>query len=156
MPKRTILITGASGEIGHGLIDRLAEAGRDRILALDLHAPEDALRARCYRFITGDIKNKDAVQLSTPTTSLTIRGTKFILAVAADGTTTLGVLEGAVDVAPCGGAQSVRENTGQAVQVSTSCKSNSVDLGSVPTDFATAGDYDVSENNAGAAPGTGR
>jgi len=108
-----------------------------------------------FRFITGDIKNKDAVKLSTPTTSLTIRGTKFILAVAADGSTTLGVLEGAVDVAPCGGAQSVRENTGQAVQVSPSCKSNSVDLGSVPTDFATAGDYDVSENNAGSAPGTG-
>ena len=108
-----------------------------------------------FRFITGDIKNKDAVKLSTPPTSLTIRGTKFILAVAADGSTTLGVLEGAVDVAPCGGAQSVRENTGQTVQVSPSCKSNSVDLGSVPTDFATAGDYDVSENNAGATPGTG-
>ena len=28
-----------------------------------------------FRFITGDIKNKDAVKLSTPTTSLTIRGT---------------------------------------------------------------------------------
>jgi threonine 3-dehydrogenase len=52
---RTILITGASGEIGHGLIDRLAASGRDRILALDLHAAEDALRAKCYRFITGDI-----------------------------------------------------------------------------------------------------
>ncbi len=55
MASRTILITGASGEIGHGLIHRLAEQGRDRILALDLHAPEDALRARCYRFLTGDI-----------------------------------------------------------------------------------------------------
>jgi nucleoside-diphosphate-sugar epimerase len=55
MATRTILITGASGEIGHGLIDRLAENGRDRILALDLHTPEDALRAKCYRFITGDI-----------------------------------------------------------------------------------------------------
>jgi nucleoside-diphosphate-sugar epimerase len=55
MAPRTILITGASGEIGHGLIYRLAEQGRDRILALDLHAAEDALRARCYRFLTGDI-----------------------------------------------------------------------------------------------------
>ena len=53
--KPVVLITGASGEIGHGLIDRLAEQGRDRILALDLHAPEDTLRAKCYRFITGDI-----------------------------------------------------------------------------------------------------
>src|SRR5262245_19282884 len=55
MSPRTILITGASGEIGHGLITRLAEQGRDRILALDLHAPKDELRARCYRCIAGDI-----------------------------------------------------------------------------------------------------
>src|SRR5215469_11222910 len=84
-----------------------------------------------FRFITGDIKNKDAVKLITPTTSLTIRGTKFILAVAAAGSTTLGVLEGAVDVAPCGGAQQVLENSGQAVQVSTLCRATSVSLGSV-------------------------
>ncbi|HKF60792.1 MAG TPA: FecR family protein, partial [Dongiaceae bacterium] len=109
-----------------------------------------------FRFITGDIKNKDAVRLITPTTSLTIRGTKFILAVAADGSTTLGVLEGAVDVAPCGGAQQVLENSGQAVQVSTLCRATSVSLGSVPTDFATALDYDVSENNAGGTPVVGR
>lgn len=106
-----------------------------------------------FRFITGDIKNKDAVKLTTPTTSLTIRGTKFILAVGPDGSTTLGVLEGAVDVTPCGGAQPVRENTGQAVRVDTGCRSTSVSMGSVPTDFATAADYDVSENNAGEAPG---
>jgi hypothetical protein len=43
-----------------------------------------------FRFITGDIKNKDTVKLTTPTTSLTIRGTKFILAVTADGTTSVG------------------------------------------------------------------
>jgi hypothetical protein len=103
-----------------------------------------------FRFITGDIKNKDAVKLSTPTTSLTIRGTKFILAVAADGTTTLGVLEGAVDVAPCGGNQPVRENTGQAVQVGPSCKADHVSLGSVPTDMATLADYEVSEAPSGA------
>ena len=50
--------------------------------------------------------------MTTPTTSLTIRGTKFILAVAADGSTTIGVLEGAVDVTPCGGGQPVLENEG--------------------------------------------
>jgi hypothetical protein len=108
-----------------------------------------------FRFITGDIKNKDAVKLSTPTTSLTIRGTKFILAVAADGTTTLGVLEGAVDVAPCGGNQPVREDTGQAVQVGPNCKADHVSLGSVPTDMATLADYEVSEASSGAAPGVG-
>lgn len=108
-----------------------------------------------FRFITGDIKNKDAVKLTTPTTSLTIRGTKFILAVGTDGSTTLGVIEGAVDVAPCGGAEPVRENSGQAVRVDTTCRSSSVSMGSVPTDFATAADYDVSENHAGETPGGG-
>jgi hypothetical protein len=109
-----------------------------------------------FRFITGEIKNKDAVKLSTPTTSLTIRGTKFILAVATDGTTTLGVIEGAVDVAPCRDGQTVRENTGQAVRVGTDCKADSVSIDHVPTDIATVGDYDVSENSAtGSAPAPG-
>jgi len=108
-----------------------------------------------FRFITGDIKNKDAVKLTTPTTSLTIRGTKFILAVASDGSTMLGVLAGAVDVSPCGGAQTVRENTGQAVQVNTSCGASQRSMGAVPTDMTTATDYEVAENNAGETPGSG-
>src|SRR5215813_437309 len=109
--------------------------------------------AGVFRFITGDIKNKDAVKLTTPTTSLTIRGTKFILAVAADGSTAIGVLEGAVDVTPCGGAQAVRENRGQAVQVNTRCKADSVSMGNVTTDLATATDYDISENSVDGTPG---
>jgi hypothetical protein len=108
-----------------------------------------------FRFITGNIKNKDAVKLSTPTTSLTIRGTKFILAVALDGATILGVLEGAVDVTPCGSTAPVRENTGQAVRVDQTCRASQVSLGSVPTDFATIADYDVSENRSGNNPGLG-
>jgi len=109
-----------------------------------------------FRFITGDIKNKDAVKLTTPTTSLTIRGTKFILAVAADGTTTVGVLEGAVEVAPCGGNQPVTEPSGQAVRVTSDCKSSSVSLGSVTTDVTTSTDYDVSQNGTeGTAPDVG-
>ena len=76
-----------------------------------------------FRFITGDIKNKDAVKLTTPTTSLTIRGTKFILAVAADGTTSVGVLEGAVEVSPCGGNRPVTEPSGKAVRVGAELQS---------------------------------
>ncbi len=37
MRKRAILITGASGEVGHALIRRLAEDGNNRLLTLDLH-----------------------------------------------------------------------------------------------------------------------
>src|SRR5215475_2932390 len=100
-----------------------------------------------FRFITGDIKNKDAVKLTTPTTSLTIRGTKFILSVAPDGTTTIGVLEGVVEVTPCGGNPPVSEGSGKAVRVDPSCKLDPVSLSSVPTDFATALDYEVSDNS---------
>ncbi|MBI1293324.1 NAD-dependent epimerase/dehydratase family protein [bacterium] len=42
MRKHVILITGASGEVGHALIRRLAEDGNNRLLTMDLHAlPED-------------------------------------------------------------------------------------------------------------------
>jgi nucleoside-diphosphate-sugar epimerase len=54
---RTILITGANGEIGHGLVARLAEAGSTRIVALDLHPVDESVRARCHRVVTGDISD---------------------------------------------------------------------------------------------------
>lgn len=42
MRKRVVLITGASGEVGHALVKALAEQGNCRLLTLDLHPlPED-------------------------------------------------------------------------------------------------------------------
>ncbi len=55
MPPRTLLITGANGEIGHGLVASLAETSHDRIVALDLHAPDEHVRARCHRVVSGDV-----------------------------------------------------------------------------------------------------
>lgn len=52
---RTILITGANGEIGHGLIAALAEAGAARVVALDLHNVDAFVQARCHRVVAGDI-----------------------------------------------------------------------------------------------------
>jgi nucleoside-diphosphate-sugar epimerase len=52
---KTILVTGANGEIGHGLISRLAEQPNLRIIALDLHELEENIKAKCYRVVTGDI-----------------------------------------------------------------------------------------------------
>src|SRR5262245_16032877 len=52
---RTILITGANGEIGHGLVTRLADLEPTRIVALDLHAPDTVIHARCHRVGVGDI-----------------------------------------------------------------------------------------------------
>lgn len=55
MTPRTILITGANGEIGHGLVGRLAETNQVRLVALDLHAPDRFVRERCQRVVAGDI-----------------------------------------------------------------------------------------------------
>jgi nucleoside-diphosphate-sugar epimerase len=52
---KTILITGANGEIGHGLISRLAEHSDVRIIALDLHELDEALKPKVYRAVAGDI-----------------------------------------------------------------------------------------------------
>jgi nucleoside-diphosphate-sugar epimerase len=52
---RTILITGANGEIGHGLVASLAERSPVQIVALDLHAPDTTIQERCHRVIIGDI-----------------------------------------------------------------------------------------------------
>ncbi|MFN3684160.1 MAG: NAD-dependent epimerase/dehydratase family protein [Fimbriimonadaceae bacterium] len=51
----TVLITGANGEIGHGLLQALAQQGGHRVVALDLHAPDDGVRSLCHRFVVGDI-----------------------------------------------------------------------------------------------------
>lgn len=49
------MITGAGGEIGHGLIQRIAEEGRYSVLALDLRPLEPELAALCTETITGTI-----------------------------------------------------------------------------------------------------
>lgn len=58
MRKEVILITGANGEIGHGLINQICEEDRCRILALDLKPLDECLIEKCERFIQGDILDK--------------------------------------------------------------------------------------------------
>lgn len=55
MRKEVVLITGANGEIGHGLISHLADKDQAHILALDVMPMDDNLRTKCERFIQGDI-----------------------------------------------------------------------------------------------------
>ena len=92
-----------------------------------------------FRFVTGEIKNKDAVKLSTPTASLTIRGTDLKIFVDADGSTTMQVLEGAADMTPCGGGPPVQAQAGQAVRTSAGCQVSSVGLSSLPHDSGVDG-----------------
>lgn len=58
MRKPVVVITGAGGEIGHGLIDRLAEQGARRIVTLDISPLDPAIAKKVDREITGSITDK--------------------------------------------------------------------------------------------------
>jgi len=114
-----------------------------------------------FRYIGGQGKDT-GVQLSTPTTTLTIRGTKFLVYVKDDGTTTVAVIEGTVDVKPCGNGDVARANAGQAYQVTVSCAVSPVPTSSIPSDPAIASDISVDgqgngigSNGGDNAPGGG-
>ena len=55
MRKPVILITGANGEIGHGLIEHFVEHGDHGIVALDLKPIDDKLTPACSAALVGDI-----------------------------------------------------------------------------------------------------
>ena len=100
-----------------------------------------------FRYIAGQAKSEENVKLSTPTTTLTLRGTKFIVQVADDGATTVAVVEGIVDIQPCGPAKPTRATDGKAYRVSASCDVTAVAF--APTDAAIIADYDPSQAGSG-------
>src|SRR5437867_436286 len=53
--KRGVLVTGANGEMGHGLIERLAKEVSHNIIALDVHPLDEKLTKYCSATIVGDI-----------------------------------------------------------------------------------------------------
>jgi nucleoside-diphosphate-sugar epimerase len=55
MRKTVVLITGAAGEMGQALIERLSDEGIANILALDVRPIPDALRKRVVLGLEGDI-----------------------------------------------------------------------------------------------------
>ena len=55
------VVTGAGGEIGHGLITRLAEAGRP-IVTVDIAPLDPSLRKRVLREFTGSITDVDLLE----------------------------------------------------------------------------------------------
>ena len=60
--KNVILITGASGEIGHGLIEQLSERGDSSIITIDLQPLAPELRDRVDREFTGSIMEDHLLQ----------------------------------------------------------------------------------------------
>jgi nucleoside-diphosphate-sugar epimerase len=53
--KPAVLVTGANGEMGHGLIDALAKNGQYSIIALDVRPIDESLKPKCSDVIVGDI-----------------------------------------------------------------------------------------------------
>ncbi|MFG0292018.1 MAG: NAD-dependent epimerase/dehydratase family protein [Phycisphaerales bacterium JB050] len=50
-----VLITGAGGEVGHGLIDALHADGHEEIVAIDIRELDPAIRDKCRETFVGDI-----------------------------------------------------------------------------------------------------
>ncbi len=56
MSTKAVLITGANGEIGHGLVSRLREQRPElRIVAIDVHPLSKEMKEQCHETIIGDI-----------------------------------------------------------------------------------------------------
>ena len=55
MRKEVVLITGANGEIGHGLCVHLGNREDVLLLALDIEELDEDLKPYCHRFVQGDI-----------------------------------------------------------------------------------------------------
>lgn len=55
MRKEVTLITGANGEVGHGLITHLGKQGQVKVVAVDVQPLDESLKPYCDRFIQGDI-----------------------------------------------------------------------------------------------------
>ena len=62
MRKPVVLITGAGGEIGHGLIARLAERGDRAIVTLDLNRLDSTIAPQVDREITGSILDRGVLE----------------------------------------------------------------------------------------------
>jgi nucleoside-diphosphate-sugar epimerase len=62
MRKPVVLVTGAGGEMGHGLIHRLAELGTFDVLALDLRPLDAELAGRCAATRVGDVLDRHLLE----------------------------------------------------------------------------------------------
>ena len=63
MRKSSVLITGASGEMGHGLIDRLAASDPDRpVITLDLNPLSAELASKVRAQFNGSILDRELLE----------------------------------------------------------------------------------------------
>ncbi len=55
-----VVVTGANGELGHALIEKLSDEGRDAVIALDLREPDASVARRCAQVVVGDVTDPAA------------------------------------------------------------------------------------------------
>ena len=82
------------------------------------------LTAGAFRFVSGQIENKEEVQLRTPTVGLVIRGTNLVIFVTDDGTTEVNVNDGAVEALVCESTRPVDVRRGQSLLIAANCDSS--------------------------------
>src|SRR3990172_2644450 len=58
----TVLITGANGEVGHGLIPALSQLKKYDIVALDIRELDDALKPFIHETVVADILDKSVIE----------------------------------------------------------------------------------------------
>src|SRR5262249_11934971 len=102
--------TGSSGGTALQFLDTTRlQVGANSSLVLDRYVfdPDSAkgeavvnFGAGVFRFITGQM-SKEGIQLKTPTSVMSVRGTKLIIFVGVDGSTQVGVVEGAISAQVC-------------------------------------------------------
>ena len=108
------------------------------------------------RFISGKM-SKQGVKIMTPTAVIGIRGTDFIVAVDDDGSTSISVEEGEVDVASIGGNDGATSvGVGQIGTVSTATSSVGVSAGTLASnDKGLDADAGASSDGSGGGGGGG-
>jgi hypothetical protein len=103
-----------------------------------------------FRFVTGQMKNKDGYDLRTPSSVMAIRGTKLIVYVDAKGNTIIYVEVGEVTAKSCGGKEA-DVHAGQSALVPIDCSGVTVVEGNrTPPDPAVVADLPVPEDLAAA------
>jgi len=107
-----------------------------------------------FRFVTGQMKNKDGYDLKTPSGVMAIRGTKLIIFVDSKGNTTTYVEEGEISARSlplCQPPQEVVVHAGQSVKIPIDCSLMSVVDGNLtPPDAAVLTDLPVPQDLAAA------
>ncbi|MEX1203841.1 MAG: FecR domain-containing protein, partial [Dongiaceae bacterium] len=82
------------------------------------------LTAGAFRFVSGQIQNKEEVELRTPTVGLVIRGTNLVIFVTEDGTTEVNVNDGEVEALVCESTRPVGVRRGQSLLIAANCDSS--------------------------------